>query len=380
MNNTAMKKLLFGSLILSGLLAAAIAQADDATTQPAELVVPYVVIVPPGMKLVQVGDRGALCRPEVEDAVHRGLENLSPATRPTTMPTDLLARLADRRSALIAEMKSDLNVPEDVTTAFLDGKLKKAITDMADIKPRCYIFVGSEDELNAAEKAGWHAPLFYYNRLADRTFFKPQVVISTQAKPDDIVVWAEPTPDESADSVTAAVTKAMHQLDDGLQQNISRSSMGAVDLVFQEFITDNVARPLKLPASEQWFGRGVIMAMAVKYTSEITGIWRTSLQNELAAERGSHFILAAPLDLLNGLDPTSIKPEYVPYYDDAVSRKASRVIESLTAKAGDDSIAKILTALKPGLPPDNLALVALITKITGVDVTNDLLPQDAFSQ
>ncbi|HUB25010.1 MAG TPA: hypothetical protein VL992_06240 [Tepidisphaeraceae bacterium] len=375
-----MKHFIVGSVISCCLFNSAIALADDSTTKPAELVEPYVVLIPPGMKLVQVGDKGALCSPAIEDAVRQGLENVGPATRPSTMPTDLLTRLASQRSSLIAEMKSDLNVPEDVSAAFIDGKLKKAIQEMAAINPRCYVFVGSEDELNAAEKAGWHAPLFYYNRLADRTFFKPQVVISTQSKPDDIVVWSEPTPDNSPASVTDSVAKAMRQLDDGLQENISRSAMGAIDLVIQEFIADNVARPLKLPTGEQWFGRGVIMAMGIKYTSEITGIWRASLQNELAAERGSHFILASQLDLLNGFDPSSIKPEYLPYYDDAVSRKASRVIESLTAKAGDEAVGKILTALKSGLPPDNLALVALITKLTGVDVTNDLLPQETLTQ
>src|SRR5436190_16952581 len=64
------------------------AKPGAATTSPA----PYVLIMPPGFEKVTVAGHTALCEPNDREWVKKTLEQIKPATRPTTMPADLLAR------------------------------------------------------------------------------------------------------------------------------------------------------------------------------------------------------------------------------------------------------------------------------------------------
>lgn len=352
--------------VLCAILPCAAALADDADK-------PYTVIVPQGMTLVQVGSRCAICPPADVPAVRQGLADVAPSTQPTTQPSDLLAHLASQHDSLSSEISADLLIPSKTVNDFLDTKLKKIITQMADVNPRCYMLVCSEAEVTTAVKQGWHAPLFYYNRVADHVFFNPQIIINTTRQADDLVVWTETRDGELDTDISAAVSRTSNDLQESMKRDVSDSTINAVTLVFQKFIADSAATPLKLPPSEQWFGRGVITAMSCKYTAELTGIWLPQLQQIMSMERGSHFILASQLNLLTGIDPSSVRPEYLPYYDDAVERKAGRVVEKLLAK-DPAAVTKLLTAIHASLPPDNLALVSLIRQTTGIDVTDDLLP------
>jgi hypothetical protein len=84
----------------------------------------------------------------------------------------------------------------------------------------------------------------------------------------------------------------------------------------------------------------------------------------------------ASLDLVTGTDTDEIRPERVMYYFDAVNHKSSVVVEKILDKAGDAVVPKILAELKAAVPPDNAAMIELVRKATGVDVTDDLQPSN----
>src|SRR5438067_3806054 len=53
---------------------------------------------PPGFVKISVGDRTAICDPADEAWVKAALTAAAPATKPTTMPGELIQRVTDRRA------------------------------------------------------------------------------------------------------------------------------------------------------------------------------------------------------------------------------------------------------------------------------------------
>src|SRR3954447_16127316 len=82
----------------------AMAQAP-ATTGPTTR---FVMTVPPGYERVTVGRYDALVRPNDKGWVTQALSTMKPATRPTTMPADLLKRVAESRAAVTKQIVADL--------------------------------------------------------------------------------------------------------------------------------------------------------------------------------------------------------------------------------------------------------------------------------
>src|SRR2546423_1766530 len=68
-----------------------------ATTQRAR----YELTLPPGMVKVVVGERQAICDAVDEPWVKQVLTEVGPATRPTTLASDLLTSLSAKRAELV---------------------------------------------------------------------------------------------------------------------------------------------------------------------------------------------------------------------------------------------------------------------------------------
>lgn len=271
-------------------------------------------------------------------------------------------------------MAADLAVPEDKVAAFLGDKLGAELGKMADVKPRIFVLVATQEEVTAAMKAGWADPRFHYNPLADHTFYRPNIRITTDRPMDDAVLWAEVQAKSSPADVADAVVKAYQDTEGEFTSAVSNEAMVLTRNLFIQFVGDNVVTPLKLPPTEQWFGLGLMASMSAKYTSAVTGIGRADLLAPLSVENADNPLKSAPLDLLHPLDPAAIKPQYMPFYIDAMSRKATRVLGKLIEKSGDGVVPKLIAALRDKPPADNDALVKTIQDVTGVDLTTDLLP------
>ena len=72
----------------------AVSPSTEPATAPASR---YVVTPPPGMHMLAANGRTALCPPKDDDVVRLALGEVRPASRPTTVPSDLLDRLAATR-------------------------------------------------------------------------------------------------------------------------------------------------------------------------------------------------------------------------------------------------------------------------------------------
>jgi hypothetical protein len=346
-------------------------RADAPTTAPAA---PYVLIQAANLQQVDVGDRHALCDVSIAGAVKAALASIKPTTQPTTMPSDLVDHLAAARGTLVRQMTADLNVPADKSGKFLDETVKPALQRLVDLKPRVYVVVATQQQVTAAIRAGWHAPLFRYNPLADHTFYLATIGIPTEGAMDDTVLWAEVQPGASDHDVADAVQQAYEIFGGGFAQAISNDGMVEVRNLMIKFVNDNSIAPLKLPWGEQWLGMGIAGTMGCKYSAPILGISREDLTAALAADNPENPIKPASVDLMHSFDPNSVKSEYMALYVDAVSRKATKVMADLLKQAGDGAVAKILTAIAQAPPADNDGLVQVIQKTTGVDLTQELGP------
>src|SRR3954470_6326733 len=105
--------------LLCGLLAAAPAFAQPAApaTPPPAAAPPakprYVMTPPPGFEKLTVAGHTAVCEANDAKWVRQALTDLKPATRPTTMPADLLKQVTAARSAVVKQMVADLALPDD---------------------------------------------------------------------------------------------------------------------------------------------------------------------------------------------------------------------------------------------------------------------------
>jgi hypothetical protein len=66
-----------------------------------------------------------------------------------------------------------------------------------------------------------------------------------------------------------------------------------------------------------------------------------------------------------------MRPAAVPYYNQALRRKAVSVVATLAQKGGDGALTKVVAALRTKLPADGPALVKMIQETTGVDLSKE---------
>jgi len=346
------------------------ATAAAQTTAPS----PYVFTLPPGMQQAGGGDHFVVFAPDFETVAKDGLAKRTPSTRPTTMASDVLDKLAEQRLKLAHEMAFDLALPESKAETFLDGPLKSALEKVSSLHARCFVIVASEPEVRAALKAGWTAPPFRYNPLADRAAFELHYLVTTDQAPDDMLLWCQTQPDEKDEQILLTIDQEFRAFDVGFDGICSENAFLQTQKNLGDFLTDNVIAPLKLPAPQQWLGLGIEGAMSAKYESLLMGVSRPEMVKMNTTEPANNVIQAAPLDLYHGFDLSELKPEYVMAYLDAVRCKATIVVEKILETAGDTSVLKIIHSVQSAPPADNVGLVKLILDDTGVDVTNDLLP------
>lgn len=366
-----MKRLLAAGVILSAL---SIAQTHVLADQPATAPAPYVFSAPAGMTLFTLAGYTAVAPQHYADLVRAGLGNVIPATMPTTMASDMLQKLAASRQALAAAMVADLALPPEKVAAFLDGPLRTKLRQTDLIHPRFFIIVASQDELTAALKSGWSAPRFHYNPMADATVYDPAIPVALRESQDDIVLWTQVRPGQSDDDICTNMKLQIHNFQTGFAYASSQEArlQGRMQLV--SFINDNIILPLKLPDTEQWFGYGVAGVLSSKYESMFTGIPRDTLTTIISSDSANNPIQSAPIDLFHEFDTSTIKPDYLPLYIDAIGRKGTAVVARLVARAGDAAILEIVNSIRAKMPRDNAALVEIIKEDTGVDLTADLLP------
>jgi len=345
--------------------------ATEPTTEPA----PHKAEIPPGFHLVTSGDRSAICRPQDDVWVKDVLASIAPATRPTTLPSDIAGLIQQRRQELTGAMMRDLALPDGkALDDFLDNKLLPRLGKIAALKPTIYYFVATRPQVADAMDAGWSDPRFHYIRFAHDVSYSPVARLTADKPMDDLVWWVEFHDGDNAATRRDTLTAEVRYFEGGMTDHLSVYGENEAEHLFEQFIHDNALEPLKLPAREDWFDFGVSNILAIKYAAIVTGMSRHGWTEELIG-RPDQLRPFVRLDLVNALDPADIRPEYLADYDRALLPEGALVIDSWLAGAGDGALAKVLAALREHTPATPQELIDVVRKTTGYDLTPLMQPE-----
>jgi hypothetical protein len=358
---------------LAGALAP-FAWADGApSTAPAtRSAVRHVAVIPPGYHVVVVGDRKIICRPADDVWVSKIV--MGPATRPTTMPSDILADIQQKRGDILQQAAADLAMADTKPLNDAIDSMIPEVNKLVNLNPTVYYFPITRKNLTDLVAGGWSDPRFLYIRYAHQVVFDGFVTVTTDRPMDDLINWVEITDDQTPAEKMQVVAENAGRFDYEFQKNVSIFAQSGVRNVLADFILANVAKPLKVAPTENWFETSLSEIYAIKYASRIIGSSRWALTRALLIGDPRNPIEWEPLDLVHPLDPGSMRPEFENFYDNAVIRKGAFVLDALITKGGDGVLAKAIVAMRATAPANAADLIRIILQTSGIDPTPVMLP------
>lgn len=335
----------------------------------------YELTVPPGFKMLNVNGRTALCAPADEAWVTSVLQDTGPATRPTTMPADMLTKVESARATVAKDMMDDLAISDkSLIDQMFDNDLIAPLTKMRDLKPPLFYLATTSQQLKDAVKGGWTNPRLYYNRVADDVSYSTAIELSIDRPIDDQLIVFVIDPARSEAERKTALSNVVMQNEAEVQRALSNESQAMVQGAFLRFIADKVIAPLEIKPGQEWFALGISGVLSVKYVAAVNGMQAEELVKFLTRDNPNNPIRSQTLDLLNPTPADQLRPEAIPAYLDAMRRKSVRVCADWFYKTGSESIPKSLSLIRQAKPADGPAMVKLIKEATGEDLTSALKP------
>lgn len=363
--------IIFALLTLSRPAWAQPAPATAPATAPAR----YEMTVPAGFEKVTLNNHVAVCKAADADWVKKALVDLKPATRPTTMPVDVLKRTTAARADVVKQMVADLGVADDKeVNALFDEKILPTLKKLDEMKPPVFFLVITRPELRTICKDGWGEPRFHYNRAAGEVSYVDNVMLSIERPMDDSVLPYFYEDKDPIDLRTKNLALGIRHLDTELANLISTQTEPALFNLLTQHISSKCFDVPRMPRDQQWLAMGITGYFAAKYAGELTLQPRDLWLKMMTYEDERFAVSSKPIDLVNPLAPSSMKVAAVPYYDQAMRRKAVTVLAKWAEKAGEAGVTKALVAYKAKPPADGAALVKLITEVSGTDLSKDLAP------
>jgi hypothetical protein len=357
-------------VLLGGLMAVA-AQAQQAAPQ-APATAPHRLTVPSGFKLIEAESHRIIAEAADEAWIRDALKTMTPTTQPSTMPSDLLTRLATSKAELVRRLSSDLAMPDPAPVEkLLTDKIEPALHKLESLNPPLVYLVTTSDRLKEIVKAGWSDPQFYYNRAADDVFYQPAQIAFDQENGDAIV----PSLYEVADIPQQRGEKlvnAIHNTEGSLGNSLMHYGINVVFGQVVNFIGNDVFAPMKLHPDEEWFGTGVANVLALRYSTEVSGMLLNEQLDIASAPSNGNPLQNLALDLSNPMNVDSIRPEAMPAYADLFRSRSVRAVRKLIEQGGDGAIGKVMMALRKGIPVDGAGLVEVIKATTNVDLGAEL--------
>lgn len=353
-------------------------QAPPKTPTPATApsVPPYVLEMPPGYQKIAVGEHAALCLPADAEWVKKALTETKPATRPTTMPADLLKRIADNRAAVVKQMVTDLALPDDKQpNRLFDEEVIPKLKKLEALKAPIYFLICTRENLRELTKAGWGEPRYHYNRLANEASFDDNVVLTLERPMGDAVLPAFYTEKETTETRVKNLSSGMQQLDAGMVERVSQQTQPLVFNLMAEHIGQTYFDSLKLRRDQQWLGLGVTGYFTSKYAGQLTPSPSQRWLDGMTFDDPRFPVSAKAIDLTHPVEEGAMRPIAVPYYNQALRRKAMTVVVKWVEKGGEASLTKVVTAVRAKPPADGVALIKLIQDTTGIDLSKDVAPQ-----
>jgi hypothetical protein len=373
---------LFSTIIVSFILAA-LAVADPTTlpatnpaaTQPAATRAAHVTVVPPGYHEITIGTRSFLCLPEDDSWIHSAVATASPATRPTTMPADILQNVAQRRGQIIQQIVTELGLADTkAVDAAFDKEMIPPLEKMRDVEPKVYYFPITPSDLQKLIEAGWSDPRYEYNRNANNVHYIEHVDIALDHQPDDVVIWARLADGDSSEQRSQALVSKIAEYENQFMFWKSAFAQTGVRHVMTALVRNEVTDKLNLPETLSWFGIGLSNVYAIKYSEMIAGTPANDVIRVILLGDQRNPMPWRPLDLMHPIKRDAMKPEYAPYYLDAAEHKGTFIAQQWVNKAGKDSLVKTLAAMrqKPPTTPDEL--IQIVKAASGIDITPWMLP------
>jgi hypothetical protein len=347
------------------------APLDVAATQPNP---PHVALPPPGFHKLTVGNRSAFCLPADDGWVREALSSVGPSTRPTTMPSDMVASIQQRRDALVQMMMQDLALTDRKD---LDAMLDRILANLAKVQTasvNVYYMPVTRAKLAGFMRDGWSDPRFHYIRYANDVAFDPTVTFTLDQQADDLVDWLEIRDDDPPASRRQALINKIEDFETADLSWFSLISQSGTRNVLAEFIRKHVVEPLKFPTSLTWFGQGVTGVYAVKYSALLSGSSREAQIASLIRPDPRNPLRAQSLDLVNPLDPAEMRPQLVQVYNEAAVHRGVDIVNAWVVRGGDGVLAKTLPALRAHPPDTAIDLIKIIRDATGIDLTPNMRP------
>lgn len=333
----------------------------------------FVMVVPPGYQQVTVAGHTALCQPNDAEWVKKALGDVKPATRPSTMPADIIKRVTENRAAFTKAVVTDLVLADDkAVNDFFDNKLLSTLKKLDTIKPAVYFLVCTKQQLRDLAQTGWGEPRFHYNRIANEVSVDDHVMLSIDRPMDDSVLPAFYNETDPPEKRGGNLATGIQQLDTSLARLIADQAQPQVFNLIATFIGETYFDPMKLRRDQQWFGLGVVGYLTSKYCGLVTPTPKDAWLKDITREDPRMPVNARAIDLRKPLEESAMKPAAVPYYHQAMRRKSIAVVAKWAEKAGDPALTKVFTAVRSTLPADGAALVTLIQQTTNTDLNPDL--------
>lgn len=352
-----------------------------ATTQPTTAHVRYVATVPPGF--ARLSGQGAFwsriifCPKDDASWLAAALTPAGPATRPTTMPADILQQLQAKRQQLIDRISDDLAITPAQTASELDQHILPYVQKMQSMQPSVIFLVTTVTDLRKILNQGWENPQFRFNPDANESvYLGAHLDLTVGRASDDSVFPVIFNPDDKHAAITTGLNQRIRQDETVIAADVSVRAQSSLQMQFANLLDRKLVSTLKAKDDQQWFFVGLLGVLPTKWMALLTGGNENQLLGGLEQPNPSNPLRAAGLDLTHPVAFSSLEPSAIPLYEDAFRRRSTWIVDYWLQHSPPDSLHKTMAALRANPPPDCAALVNIIKSNTGADLMPQLLPQE----
>jgi hypothetical protein len=337
---------------------------------------PNTIALPAGFVRLVARDRTAMCAAADQAWVNDVLASAPTGTEPSTRASDLLRNLQACRDSLAAKISSDLDLKDKHAAAsFVADTLLPLADHLGHLRVRVIYLVATKADIKRLVVGGWDASQFHFNRVADKIAFNGMVDVSLDGASGESVVPAPFLPEDSTGVRAVGLREDIGRTESGIGDVISREALSRIQLGLAKFIAEAGLGPLHFKLDADWFAAGVAGELSSEYIAVISGARAVDVVSAIARPDPDNPVTAASIDLANPIPPDQLRPGLAGAYGDAFRRRSIAVVAAWVAKAGPDAIGKTFAAIHASPPADGPALLALIRKTTGIDLSSELPPQ-----
>ncbi len=334
------------------------------------------VVIPAGYEVIEREGRRVIATMADAEWVRQALVGIQPATRPSTLPADVIERLIAKRAWLEQQLARDLLIEDPaVIRDFIDQRLLPRVRAVESAPIPLFYLAISRPALKELMKQGWSDPRFYYNRAADEIMIQPRLEVNFDRPMDDLLVGAFFEPGDTVEIKQAALADTIQSIEAGLAQELSIQAQRRLQMELLAFIEQHLIDRIDWKADQVWLRLGLVAVLSARYAAEMTGADSLWYVAPMVAEPPRVRLRAANIDLLHPADPQDLRREYVSAYFDAMRRKSVAVVwDWLREAKSEQPVPDTLKAVLERKPVDGQELIKLIHATTDVDLTARLLP------